>query len=46
LNSRDEPERVRVASQTTFQSGRDFILSFEPFSLTLYELELRGGSRH
>jgi alpha-L-arabinofuranosidase len=42
MNSRDEPERVRVFTRRTEVSGKEFILSFEPFSLTLYELALEA----
>jgi len=46
LNTRDEPDRVRVFHCTARARGREFALSFEPFSLTLYELELgRSASR-
>ncbi len=45
LNSRDEPERIRVFSQPARVKGTEFRLTFEPFSLTLYELELSGASR-
>lgn len=42
LNMRDEPDRVRVFHSAARARGRGFTLSFEPFSLTLYELELGG----
>jgi alpha-L-arabinofuranosidase len=40
LNTRDEPGRVRVFRQPAPLQGSNLELAFEPFSLTLYELEL------
>lgn len=40
LNSRDEPDRIRVSRQAVRARGRTLDLSFPHFSLTLYELEL------
>lgn len=39
LNSRDEPERVKVFSQPAAWKGATGVFSFEPFSVTLYELQ-------
>jgi alpha-L-arabinofuranosidase len=40
MNSRDEPDRVRVVGARPTVSGSQFVLPFEPFSLTLYEFTL------
>ena len=40
MNSRDEPERVRVFTGSANATGQRFALSFAPFSLTLYEFAL------
>jgi alpha-L-arabinofuranosidase len=45
LNSRDEPERVRVFTEPVNAPGVDLELSFDPFSITLYEFELRAAGR-
>jgi len=45
MNSRDEPDRVRVFTHRAKASGSGFTLSFEPFSLTLYELGLEKKPR-
>jgi hypothetical protein len=42
MNSRDEPERVRVFTRPVNATGQQFALSFAPFSLTLYEFTLDG----
>jgi hypothetical protein len=44
MNSRDEPDRVRVFTRRAEVSGKEFVLSFEPFSLTLYEFTLENGA--
>lgn len=44
MNSRDEPERVRVFTGSASATGQRFALSFAPFSLTLYEFSLEDGS--
>jgi alpha-L-arabinofuranosidase len=42
LNSRDEPDRVRVFTDKAARlRGADLDLSFDPYSVTLYEIELR-----
>ena len=41
LDTRDEPERVRVFRQPVAVRGRVLDLSFDPLSVTLYELRLR-----
>lgn len=45
MNSRDEPGHVRVFTRRSKVSGSQFALSFEPFSLTLYELALEKRAR-
>jgi len=44
MNSRDEPDRVRVFTSRADLSGKEFVLSFETFSLTLYEFTLENGA--
>ena len=44
MNSRDAPDRVRVLTRRADASGNQFVLPFEPFSLTLYELELESAA--
>lgn len=41
MNSRDEPRRVRVAAGPAELTGDQFVLAFEPFSLSLYEFTLQ-----
>jgi alpha-L-arabinofuranosidase len=41
MNSRDEPDRLRVFTRRVSVSGTQFDLPFEPFSVTLYEFELK-----
>jgi hypothetical protein len=43
LNTRDEPQRLQVFHRPARVRGRGFDLAFEPFSLTLCELELGGN---
>ncbi len=40
MNTRDEPDRVRVFTHRAEAGGTRFVLPFEPFSLTLYEFLL------
>ena len=40
FNTRDEPDRVRVFKQERRLRGNAFNLTFEAYSVTLYELEL------
>ncbi len=42
LNSRDEPDRVRVFVEPARLRGTELNLRFEPLSVTLYEVALRG----
>ncbi len=41
MNARDEPDRVRVFTRRAEARGEEFVLSFAPFSVTLYEFTLR-----
>ena len=43
MNSRDEPDRVRVFTRRAEMRADQIVLSFEPFNLTLYELTLEKG---
>jgi alpha-L-arabinofuranosidase len=45
LNTRDDPERVKVFTAKTSFRGTEFVLRFDPFGLTLYELPLHGPRR-
>jgi len=45
LNSRDNPERVKLLRESTRVKGTEFDLVFEPFSVTLYELKVRQPRR-
>jgi alpha-N-arabinofuranosidase len=45
LNSRDEPERVKVFSAPVSVKGSEFPLGFEPFSVTLFELNVSPGRK-
>ncbi len=45
MNTRDDPDRVRVFTHRPKVNGSGFTLSFEPFSLTLYELVLERHVR-
>jgi alpha-N-arabinofuranosidase len=42
MNSRDDPNRITSVSSPVTASGRDFDYAFEPFTVTLLELELGG----
>jgi len=44
LNTRDEPDRVRVFKEERRLRGDAFNLTFEAYSVTLYELELERGN--
>jgi alpha-N-arabinofuranosidase len=44
MNSHDEPDRVRIFTRRADVSGKEFVLSFEPFSLRLYEFTLENGA--
>ena len=41
MNSRDDPERISLRSQTAILTGTQFEFTFPPLTLTLLELELR-----
>ena len=45
LNSRDEPDRVTVFSAPVLVKGNEFSLSFDQFSVTLYELKMSPGRK-
>jgi hypothetical protein len=42
MNSRDDPNRITSVASAVTASGRDFDYAFEPFTVTLLELELGG----
>jgi alpha-N-arabinofuranosidase len=41
LNTRDEPERVRIFTESARWRGVALLMDFEPFSVTLYEIDLQ-----
>jgi hypothetical protein len=42
MNSHDDPDRVGVSVAKASVRGSAFEYAFEPFSVTLLELELKG----
>jgi hypothetical protein len=42
MNSRGDPSRITPVTSPVSASGKDFDYAFEPFTVTLLELELGG----
>jgi hypothetical protein len=40
MNSRDDPQRIAPVTSPVAVGGRDFDYAFEPFTVTLLELDL------
>jgi len=41
MNSHDQPNRVAVSTRKVNLTGREFEYEFDPFTVTLLELQLR-----